>query len=417
MEETSATVEQTQSIILSNDSIAPPMKIFALLNSYVGVSGGDMRLIEIMKSLKNEKNAKLTIVTCKEGQDACLARGLEATFMLTDNNRKTKNVIFTYLKRILRAVSIRPSAEKNDILYSSSDFLPDTLPAFIWKLRNKKAKWILCIHLIIPSLFEDYKTYFSCKKKFSMPTFSRILYYLSQQITITLGKHYADKVLVVNKLDKNYLSEKRGVNSLKIRVVDNGVNCNCWKTLEPNAPLFDAIFVGRFHPQKGILDLPAIWKLVCEKRPNAKLCIVGTGPTALVDKVTREAKKNRLSQNIFFAGYRDDAEKFSMLKSSRIFLCPSHYESFGIVIAEAMSCGLPVIAYDLPVYRDIYGKHMLQVPLGAQKQFADAILNFLNDDALRRTYGFQGMYYIQKYDWRKIASKEYEFLTELMEKT
>jgi glycosyltransferase involved in cell wall biosynthesis len=103
--------------------------------------------------------------------------------------------------------------------------------------------------------------------------------------------------------------------------------------------------------------------------------------------------------------------KFQLLKSSKVFLCPSHYESFAIVIAEAMACGLPVVAYDLPIYSDIYSGNVSTVPLGDTNRFAEVTIDLLNNDELRIMAGAQGQKFIQKYDWDRISEMEYEVIT------
>ena len=388
------------------------VKLVAFLNAYFqGVSGGDIRFVEIMKRLEEKKDIELTIVTSRLGKDFCKERGLNAVFKVTTTESEARNVIPLYAKRILSALLLKLRTEKGTFLYSTSDFLPDILPAFACKLRNRNSKWIVCIHLIVPTLFRDYTRVYTKNNRFLLPTFRRSLYFFGQQLTISLGKRWADQILVVNKIDKEYLAKKRGVIESKINVVKNGADYSHLRSLEVRPSLFDAIFLGRFHPQKGIFDLIRIWKLVCEKKPKSKLCIVGSGPTSMVNKIAATVKENKLSDNIALMGFKTDDEKFLLLKSSNIFLFPSYYESFSIVVLEAMACGLPVVAYDLPMYEDIYGENIWKVPLGDLNQFADVIICFLNNDQLRRTFGAEGQEFVQRYDWDKIAEKEYQDLT------
>jgi glycosyltransferase involved in cell wall biosynthesis len=279
-------------------------------------------------------------------------------------------------------------------------------------LRNKKAKWFVCIFLVVPALFRDYTRSFSKNNGFSLPTFRRLLYFLGQQFTIFWGKRWADQILVLNKRDKEYQVETTSIDVSKVSVVNGGVDYSHIKSLETNTILYDGIFLGRFHAQKGSFDLIKIWKLVCYKKPNAKLCIIGSGPKSLVEKITTTIKENGLSNNIALVGPKTGDEKFLLLKSSSIFLCPSYYESFAIVIAEAMACGLPVVAYDLPIYDDIYGEHICTVPLGNFTKFAFTVENFLNNDQLRVAFGEESQEFVQKYDWDKIAEREYQIIIE-----
>ena len=69
-----------------------------------------------------------------------------------------------------------------------------------------------------------------------------------------------------------------------------------------------------------------------------------------------------LSSCVTLAGLVSEAEKFRLFKAGRIFLMPSRQESWGIVIAEALACDVPVVAYDLPAYRAIFGNLIDYVP-------------------------------------------------------
>ena len=57
----------------------------------------------------------------------------------------------------------------------------------------------------------------------------------------------------------------------------------------PKSKKYDAVFIGRFHPQKGVLELIDIWKRVVNKKPQAKLAMIGDGP--LMKKVQLKIKK------------------------------------------------------------------------------------------------------------------------------
>lgn len=391
------------------------MKVVAFLNAYTqGLSGGDLRFIEIMKRLTEKERIELTVVTSKLGRDLCIERDLNAVFKVTTQEHGAGNVVFLYARRIIHALFLNLMIKTDTVLYSTSDFLPDVFPAFVWKLRNRKSKWVVCIFLVVPNLFRDYTRSFVKNDSLSLPTFRRLLYFLSQQFTISWAKHWANQILVMNKMDKKYLVETRGVEGSKVSVVNGGVDYGHIESLKANVKVYDGVFLGRFHAQKGIFDLIKIWKLICNKKANAKLCIVGSGPTSLVEKVRATVKENDLSGNITLVGHKTDDAKFLLLKSSSIFLCPSNYESFAIVIAEAMACGLPVVAYDLPIYKDIYGENISKVPIGDYNKFADAIMHFLNDAELRRTFGLEGQKFVQRYDWAEIAEKEYQLMVNVL---
>ena len=102
------------------------------------------------------------------------------------------------------------------------------------------------------------------------------------------------------------------------------------------------IFVGRYVKQKGIGDLIIIWKWIHYKHPDWHLDLYGSGNIG--DVVSLE--ENYDSINIHFNQADDDIFKHYL--ESSLLLLTSHYEPFGLVMPEAMSCGLPVVAFDCP---------------------------------------------------------------------
>ena len=102
------------------------------------------------------------------------------------------------------------------------------------------------------------------------------------------------------------------------------------------------VFVGRFSKQKGINDLFRIWKLVNQKHPDWHLDMYGDGE--MRSYVCYEA--NRLGMNIHI--YESNSNIYEQYINSSILVLTSVYEPFGLVIPEAMSCGLPVVSFDCP---------------------------------------------------------------------
>jgi len=102
------------------------------------------------------------------------------------------------------------------------------------------------------------------------------------------------------------------------------------------------IFVGRLYKQqKGLDYLLKIIKLLVEKKEKIKIYIVGDGKDKL--SFQESIKKERLETNIILAGGTNDVEKY--YKNASVFLHTSRHEGFGIVIVEAMSYGIPVVAF------------------------------------------------------------------------
>jgi glycosyltransferase involved in cell wall biosynthesis len=118
-----------------------------------------------------------------------------------------------------------------------------------------------------------------------------------------------------------------------------------------------------------------------------------------------------LDRNIKFTGYLPEKQKFEAMKQSKVFIFPSHPETFAIVICEAMSCGLPVLAYDLPAYRGTYKKGIVTVPIGDTNELTRWALTILNSTELREKLAIDALEQGNQFDWDNIARRELEIVT------
>lgn len=101
------------------------------------------------------------------------------------------------------------------------------------------------------------------------------------------------------------------------------------------------IAVGRYVAQKGFDRLISAWQKVVSRHPDWILKIYGDG--GLREQLQQQIEELKLSGNCFLAhSVSDIVAKF---RESSIFVLSSRYEGFGLVIVEAMSCGLPVVAF------------------------------------------------------------------------
>ena len=104
------------------------------------------------------------------------------------------------------------------------------------------------------------------------------------------------------------------------------------------------ITIGRLSPEKGQKDLIDVFKMVNKELPKTKLFMVGDGP--LKKELENYTKELKLTNKIIFTGFLGNNEKEKYILDSSIFILPSYTESFGLVLIEAMSYGLPCIAFD-----------------------------------------------------------------------
>lgn len=374
---------------------APKMKgiaqkrIIFLFNSFVSVSGGDVRFIEIFKRIKNFDKV---IITPFIGRKICEKEKLDATYILTTKETRFKNIFFTYFARIVKALLLKTEIRGEDVLYSTSDFLPDVLPAFFYKWKNKNIRWVQIIHHII-----------LLRRQGSFIT--NTISFCAQRISFFLISQKSDLIITVSPWVKEQLRQI-GFDDSKIKVNSNGINVNYFENLRAEEKVgYDGVFLGRLHPSKGIFDLVRIWKVVCEHK-SVRLGIIGNGDERTKQALIKRALSQGLSHNIDILGYLDADQAFGIIKSSKVFVFPSHEEGFGIAILEAMACGLPVVAWNLPVYRKVFSQGMIVVSNGNIKEIAENVLKLLEDSGLRDRVGKEASEFASKYSWDGVARQE-----------
>ena len=313
-------------------------------------------------------------------------------------------VLLRAMKAIKWALTSKPL--KSDFIYSSSDFIPDSLPAFILKLRNPEAIWIASLFLFFPAPFSFRNPY---KGKL---WFIGLVQYIVQFPIKYIIRKFADIVFVTSEPDKAFfITKKRGPD--RVIVIRGGINLDDYEKIVEQPPKFDAVFMGRFHPQKGLLELIKIWNLVVNKSKESKLAIIGQGKATPEErKIKKEIlsliKQNDLSDNIELLGFLTGEEKIKVFKSSRVVLHPAIYDSGGMAAAEAMACGLPGVSFDLEALKTYYPKGMLKTQCFNIQDFADNILNLLKyKDLYLKTSNDALELVKEQWDWNRRATDIY----------
>jgi glycosyltransferase involved in cell wall biosynthesis len=373
-------------------------KILFNANSLVSASvpsGGDKHFMEVAKYWK-KSGADVTVMSIPGIVELGKLEGFDGPFVILPFKSIEKlGVMMSYLLRGILAVIYLPWGESRLIVYGTSDFIPDVLPGFLVRVfKPKTSFWVNCVFHLIPH-----------PSKRSGARVSNYISYYAQQISLVLIRHKADIVIIDNSVLKNQLIE-RGFVEDKLLVTAMGTEYP--STMKESVKKHDACFVGRLHPSKGIFDLTEIWQQVCETRPGSTLVMIGGGPERLRMRLKEVIKEKGLEESILISGYLPRQELDEALMSSRVFVFPSHEEGFGISILEAMAFGLPVVAYRLPHYEEIFGDVITLVGIGDICDFADRVLKLLNNEELRQENSEAGRNLAKSYSWQSVAANQAE---------
>ena len=210
----------------------------------------------------------------------------------------------------------------------------------------------------------------------------------------------------------------------KTRVVFNGVNTELFSPREELRENRTIFFVGRFDPEKGVLELVRAFARVLQERPESRLVIGGTTgfgthkETAYVQEVRREAGllEARNPGCVRFAGYLDhDRDLPQYFQKAAVFACPSLFqEPFGLVNAEAMACATPVVGSNRGGIPEVVGDAGILVNPEDARELAWALSLMLGDPDRRAELGQASLERAREmFDWRVIAKEWWEFLGEI----
>jgi glycosyltransferase involved in cell wall biosynthesis len=114
------------------------------------------------------------------------------------------------------------------------------------------------------------------------------------------------------------------------------------------------LFLGRLHPKKGCDLLLEAINLAGSHTPNVKYVFAGPGDDKINLQLRSQARRLGISENVMWVGMLQGSTKWAALRAAEALILPSHQENFGIVVAEAMACGRPVlISNKVNIWREI----------------------------------------------------------------
>ena len=106
------------------------------------------------------------------------------------------------------------------------------------------------------------------------------------------------------------------------------------------------LFISRIHPKKGCDILIEAFSKLAANNPDYHLVMAGPDQTGWKDQLVEQAERLKIGSKITWTGMLTGDMKWGALHASDVFVLPSHQENFGIVVAEALACGLPVLISD-----------------------------------------------------------------------
>ncbi len=231
----------------------------------------------------------------------------------------------------------------------------------------------------------------------------------AQRLSLWLIRRFADAVFTASETDRDKFYNERQLCPRTVIAIRGGADVKAANSVPAQEVTYDAIFVGRLHPQKCVDELIDIWKMLLQNGPQRKLALVGTGP--LENKLRKKVANESIEHAITFLGIVDGTAKLRLLKSSRVFVSASRFDSGNIALDEALACGVPGVIYDLPQL--YYPKGVIKVPCGEVEAFVKAVLRLLGNEEVYRRLSKEAVPFANDLAWDVKAPRALEFIKSL----
>ena len=192
-------------------------------------------------------------------------------------------------------------------------------------------------------------------------------------------------------------------------LIPNGLYVDRFAAAEPRPEWQGAggtlCFLGRLdEPRKGLPVLLEAWPRIHAFRPDIRLLVAGRGD---IEEARRRIPAECRDAVTFLGGISDE-DKAAMLASSDVYVAPhTGGESFGIVLAEAMAAGAPVLASELVAFRAVLdgGRLGVLMPVGDADALAREAIALLDDPDRRAALRAAAAVGVRRYDWATVAEE------------
>ena len=213
---------------------------------------------------------------------------------------------------------------------------------------------------------------------------------------------YCDKVIAVSDFVHKLLRDNGIPEKLLITIPNGGLKP--YKTFK-RVSNKNVVFVGRLVEVKGLMTLLRAVPIVLQKIPDAKFYIVGKGVQYSQLKAT--ATLLNLNGSVKFTGFLPDAEKNKIVSEAAVSVLPSYREAMGIVGAEAMALGKPIVASRVGGIPEMVidgGTGFLVSPKDPES-LAEKIILLLENSKLREKMGKAALKRAKSFTWDNVAKQ------------
>jgi glycosyltransferase involved in cell wall biosynthesis len=366
-----------------------------------------LKILHIIPSLHKGGAERLVIDICNELQKR---EAIDVRIVTFENTNEygflTKDLIINVIpSQYIPSLSGKSIKELDQLQTFVDDFIPDIIHTHLWKAEiisrqicTKKVKWFSHVHDNMPQLK---KQFFPCSKRALTNMYERF-------VMLKKYKALQNQFVCISKDTLSYIRTNTSNTFVdSIHLLPNAINIKAFTRSNQNDEkvinTLTLVTIGSLVNKKNQKFLIPVVQDILSHGISVQLHVLGDGEnkTALQDSII----KNKLEQNILLHGNVDNVQSF--LWNADIYVHSATYEPFGLVLLEAMAAGLPVVCLDGGGNRDIIenGKNGFMIKEQNPIQFADKIVELVNNQKLYTLMSLYAQEYAKKFDIKEYANK------------
>ena len=234
---------------------------------------------------------------------------------------------------------------------------------------------------------------------------------LDAQFHRTLAR--ASAVITVSRTVRDELLAAEAIGAARVTAIRHGpghLSARKGGALPAWTPERYMLHVGTVEPRKNIELLLEVWEAWVAEDPAAPALLLcgrrGWKSDALHERFDRAAAAGWLHH----PGYVDDDALAALYRRALAVVCPSRYEGFGLPLVEALAAGTPVVASDIPVFREVAGEAAVFAPVDDPAAWQRVLVELAYDETIRGRRSRLGRERAAVFDWSTTAARTREVL-------
>ena len=307
----------------------------SILALHLGYGGVEKSITTLANLLATKKDLEVEIVSIYKLYDKPvfdLSEKIKVKYLLPSSLSPNKEEFVKSLKQLNLIKAIKEGIKSIKILYLRKKEM-------IKYLKHSNSNIIISTRILLNEIASIYGSDEALKIGWEHNHHHNNNKYITDVIRSTKNLDY---LVLVSKDLKRFYQRKLVNNKVKCVYIPNTIEE--MPKVKNNLTKKRFISVGRLAKEKGFLDLLEIFKEIHLKDQEWTLDIIGDGKER--KSLENYIEKNKLSSWVTLHGYQDSNYIHKMLNQSSLYIMTSYTESFGIVLLEAMSHGIPCIAFD-----------------------------------------------------------------------